>query len=388
MKIFSFLPSRRTFFYEYVIVLIMAVLLAEALGVSAAHATAGQAAFEVNPVFSDPHNPITTSYFVMDAQPATSQHNSIRVTNIGSKSGTVNLYPVDAFTAPTGGTAFHAQADVRVDVGAWIALSRHQLTLAPGQSQSVPFQLTIPSHVRAGQHVGGIVVENTVVQSFTSKNIPIKLHQLRIVAVQVNLSSTPIEKLVVTGIRPDSASTYQRLLLGLSNVGNMMVKSSGTLQVFNATGVRLQSQTLQLDTFLPQTSINDPVYIQRRALPIGQYKAILTLTYGHNQHLSSTTMFSIVPPKKTFASAVSTLVSLGNDQSFLSLFSPWQLAVAGVVLLLVICGLGFWLYKLFTLIVRLRSRGKKKQQLVSSEAAREPVREPVATRLPKRQHGR
>ena len=391
MRNLYFFLGRRAFLRENVVVLIMAVLLVEALGASVVHATGGQAAFEINPVFSDPNNPVTTSYFVMNAQPATHQQNSIRVTNIGSQRGTINLYPVDAFTAATGGTAFHTRADARTDVGAWLLLSLHQLTLSPGQSQIVPFQLTVPRDVRAGQHVGGIVAENTAVQTFTSKNVPIKLQQLRIIAVQVNLPATPIEKLVVTGIHPDSASIHQRLLLGLSNTGNMMFKSSGNLQIFDSNGHLLQNQALQLDTFLPQTSINDPVYIQRHALSIGQYKAALNLTYGHNQHLHYTATFTITPSKKTLTNAVSTLVSLGDSQSFLSLLSPWQLVIGGGVLLLIICALGSWLYKLFIMLARLRSRGKqseKKQSFAYSESTDKPVDEPVSIKLTKKHHMR
>ncbi|MBA2394273.1 MAG: DUF916 domain-containing protein [Ktedonobacteraceae bacterium] len=386
MRILYFFLGRRAFLRENVVVLIMAVVLVEALSVSIVHAIGGQAAFEINPVFSDPNNPVTTSYFVMNAQPATHQQNSIRVTNIGSQSGTVNLYPVDAFTAAAGGTTFHTRTDARIDVGAWITLSRRQLTLAPSQSQIVPFRLTIPSHVRAGQHVGGIVVDNTALQTFTSKNVPIKLQQLRIIAVQVNLPGTAIEKLVVTGIHPGSAGIYQRLLLGLSNAGNMMVKSSGNLQIFDSNGHLLQNQALQLDTFLPQTSINDPIYIQHRALSIGQYKAVLTLIYGHNQHLHYTTMFTITASKKNLTNAVSTLVSLGDTQSFLSLLSPWQVAVGGGVLLLVMCTLGSWLYKLFIMLPRLRFGGKqseKTQPFVYSESINKPVGEPVDTKLTK-----
>ncbi len=376
MRILCFFLGCKTFFNEHVVVLIMAVLLVEALSVSGVHAMGGQAAFETNPVFSDPHNPVTISYFVMNGRPATHLQNSIRVTNGGTASGTVNLYPVDAFTAASGGTAFRSSTNERSDVGAWITLSRYQLTLAPGQSQDVPFQVTIPSHVHSGQHVGGIVADNTFVQVSTSKKIPIKLHQLRITAVQVNLPGAPIEKLVATGIH-SSTDIYQRLLVDLSNTGNMMVKSAGHLQVFDNNGHRLQNQVVQLDTFLPQTSISDPIFIQRHALAIGKYKASLTLTYGHKRQLNYTTMFTITAPKKTLESAVSTLVTLGDTQGFLSLLLPWQIALGCGILLIVLAALSSWLYKLFMMIVRLRFRGKEKPAIVFSESVGEPIDEPV-----------
>ncbi len=342
--LYSFL-SRRASLYITVIVLILAMLQGEASSFPVVHAASGQPAFDLTPAFPDPHSLVTGSYFVVDGRPATRLQNSVRVTNVGSASGTVTLYPVDAFTAATGGIAFHARTDARLTVGAWITLKRQQLTLAPGASQIVPFQLTIPGYVRSSQYVGGIVADDTVPQALTS-SLHIGVQHLRIIAVQVNLPGRPNEKLVVTGIRPDDASTSQGLLIALSNTGNTMVKASGDLQVFDRNKHLLSAQALQVGTFLPQTTIHYAVSMQREALPIGRYKASLTLTYGHKQRLSYTTMFTSRAPKKTVTKAISTPVSQRDSKGFFSLLSPWQLAVGGGGLLLVVCGLSFGLYRM------------------------------------------
>jgi hypothetical protein len=346
MRILYSFMGRRVFFCGNIAVFMMALSLLLPASFPVVHATGGQSAFDLTPAFPNPHNPVTGSYFVMDGQPATRVQNSVRVTNIGSASGTVTLYPVDAFTAATGGIAFHARMDARLTVGAWITLKRQQLTLAPGASQIVPFQLTIPGYVRSSQYVGGIVADDTVPQALTS-SLHIGVQHLRIIALQVNLPGRPNEKLAVTGIRPGDASSSQGLLIALSNTGNTMVKASGELQIFDRNKHLLSAQALQVGTFLPQTSINYAVSMQREALPIGRYKASLTLTYGHKQRLSYTTMFTSTAPKKTVTKALSTPVSQRDSEGFFSLLSPWQLAVGGGGLLLIICGLSFGLYKLF-----------------------------------------
>lgn len=102
-------------------------------------------------------------------------------------------------------------------------------------------------------------------------------------------------------------------------------------------------------------------------------------------------MFTITTSKKTLTNAVSTLVSLGDPQSSLSLLSPWQLVVGGGVLLLIICALGSWLYKLFIMLAHLRSRGKqseKKQPFAYSESTDKPIDEPVGIKLTKRHNMR
>jgi hypothetical protein len=360
--------SGRKFLSLYVVVLILAVLLMQALSVSPIHAADIQPLIDLQPVFTDPHNPVTQAYFVMNGQSTAYLQNSVRITNSGNATGTINLYPVDAFTAASGGTAFHTRTAPRLDVGAWIVLSLQRLTLAPGQSQIVPFHLTIPPGTRSGQHIGGIVGEEVTRQPLKTgaKNklaVHIDLQQLHIVAVQVNLPGTPIENLVATGIHSDNTSYYQCIQIGLRNTGNMMVKSSGSLQIFDLKGHLLQNQALRLNTFLPLTSINDKIYIQHKALPVGQYKAFLKLTYGHNQRLAYATMFTITQKKKSVASVISALTTLNENENIFSLFSPWQIALGAGILLLILYGLYSCIVKLSKLLSHIR--GSKKDMKTS-----------------------
>ena len=368
MRMWCLFMGRRTFLcFNGIMLIIAAMLLVEVHSFQIVYADDGQPAFDIRPLYTDPHNPLTRAYFVMNAQSTTRvENNSLIVTNVGSATGTVNLYPVDAFTAATGGIVFRARTDARLDVGAWIKLSQQQVTLGAGQRQLVPFQVTIPRHVRVGQHVGGIVAALTAMQAFSARNVHLHMQQLRVVAVQVNLLGTPVEKLVATGIQPDNSSIYQRLQISLSNTGNMMLKPYGSLQISDFSGHQLQYQALRFDTFLPQTSIIDHLYIQHKALPVGRYKATLTLTYGHRQQLYYTTVLTIISSKKTFSGAVASLVSLGDSQAFLSVFSPWQLALGGFIMLLVLCGLGFWLYKIFKIVGTLLNRGGKENHRTQS----------------------
>lgn len=264
---------------------------------SVASADSGQAVFSLQPVKYDPSNPLTRSYFIFEGKTGTTIQSSVRVTNSGTASGSVNLYPVDATTGQTSGAVYLSQNDPRKDVGAWITLSQQKLTLAPGQNQVVTFQVSIPSSARAGQHLGGIVAEaqtpTTTSTQSGSSNIQIKVKNLAIIAVQVNLPGTQVEQLSATGIQAGGQNGYQQLLLGLSNSGTDMLKPSGTLQIANAQGQVLKHFTLKLDTFLPQTSIQYPVNVTGQGLAPGDYQGTLDLSYGDKQTLHSVIKFSI-----------------------------------------------------------------------------------------------
>src|SRR6266849_8422790 len=257
------------------VIVVLGMSLTGILGSSTAHADGGQANFGLEPVLYDPSNPLTESYFIFDSKPGIVLKSSVRVTNTGTTRGSASLYPVDATTGQTSGAVYLNQNDPRKDVGAWMTLGASQVTLNAGQSQVVSIQVTIPSNVRPGQHLVGIVAENLTQSSSSQKNsaIQIKVKNLTIIAVQVNLPGTAVEQMAGTGVQAGGQNGYQQLLLGLSNTGTVMLKPYGALQVSNAQGQVVKKVSLKLDTFLPQTAINYPVPITGQALGAGDYQA-------------------------------------------------------------------------------------------------------------------
>lgn len=344
-------------------VFLLTLLLAQGpllvhLGPPLAYADGGQADFSLQPVHYDPSEPLTMSYFIFDAQPAVVLNSAVRVTNTGTQTGTASLYPVDAATGQTSGAIYLNQSDPRRDVGAWITLGVQQLTLAPGQSRIVPFRLAIPAGMRPGQHLGGIVAEETAEVSArqtggtNTSTFQVNVKNLTIIAVQVNLPGRAVERLAATGIQSGGANGYQRLLVGLSNTGTVMLKPSGTLRITGQQGQIVKAIPLSLDTFIPQTSIDYPVPITGQALGAGDYTAVLTLAYGHGQVLHYTTTFTVTQQQlaQVFAS--------GRTQAPPGLFgadaglAPWVLAGGVLLLLLVIGGLLYW----FVLVPRARKQ--------------------------------
>lgn len=354
--------SYRAGWWRCIGILMPFILLLHTLSGPYAHA-AGGPNFSLQPVYYDPANPISASYFVFNGRPASQVRNSVRVINIGSAVGTVNLYPVDAFTADLSGTAFRPRSAPLHEVGAWTILSRSTLTLAPGQSAEVPFQVSIPAQVRPGQHVGGIVAENMTQQAATPGGLQIAVQQLTIVAVMVNLPGPQTEALTATSIRYDDASQFQRLLVSLHNTGNLLLQPSGSLKVFNLSGKLLQDLPLKLDTILPQDAIDYPAYILHRALPFGEYRADLSLTYGHDHALIYSTTFTVSPPPVA-GGGLPDLVA-AQTQQLSGQLSFWHYVGGALILLLLVGIASFWLFS------RRREARKLKQrvwQKVSEES--------------------
>jgi hypothetical protein len=245
-------------------------------------------------VSSTPGTPASASYFVFGGQPGGTIADKVRVTNTGTVRGTAALYAVDATTGQTSGAVYLSRTAPKQEVGAWVTLSVAQVTLNPGQSQTIAFQVAVPQSARPGQHLGGIVAENSAMQQASNGgSVQINIQQLSIIAVQINLPGTLVEQLTAQQVTPGGEHSYQVLYVGLHNTGTQMIKPYGTLQIADGEGHTLKTMQLKLDTFVPQTAIEYPVYVPGQALGVGQYQATLTLQYGTGKVLHYTTTFAI-----------------------------------------------------------------------------------------------
>jgi hypothetical protein len=221
------------------------------------------------------------------------------------------------------------------------------VTLNPGQSQDIPFTLTLPAKVRPGQHGGGIVAEVLHQQpsQASSQSIKVTIHiqSLLMLGVLVNIPGPTVEQLKATTIRYDTDSQYQRLSVGLQNTGTQLLHPIGDLQIFTSNGLLFETIPLKLDTFLPQTAINYPIYIQNKPLPTGNdYLAKLSLRYEHNHILKYTGTFQVpLVLKKTNVPLVSHLVT-AKTVDFLNLLTSWQCLTGIGLLLLLLNTLLFW----------------------------------------------
>jgi len=326
------------------------------------YAAGGKPGFSLQPAVYDPENPVTRSYFVLNLRPGTTTTLSIRVLNSGTAAGTVNLYPEDAATAQTGGTVFNAHGAPLRDVGAWISLKTSSLTLAAGQSEIVPFTLTTPRTARSGQHIGGIIAESISKEAAATKNqhFQINVEHSFGLAVQVNLPGPANEQLTATGIQAGGANNYQNLQVTLHNTGNMMVKGKGSLRIIDTNDALVQNLSIDLGTFLPATSINYPINVQKKALGPGGYQGILDLTYGHDRTLHYTTRFTITQQQVAQVFQPAGALQAPESAGIFSTMPWWQIILIGLLGLGGVAFLGQNVYRFAVATRRKSKNGKRK----------------------------
>ena len=103
----------------------------------------------------------------------------------------------------------------------------------------------------------------------------------------------------------------------------------------------VQNLTFQLDTFLPETEIDYPLFVEDQALAAGNYQAELTLLYGNEQEISQQANFDISSDEiaQVFGSRAALAAPAADapaSQTAEASLSPMNIAV--LILLIVLIG--------------------------------------------------
>ncbi|HEV8178302.1 MAG TPA: DUF916 domain-containing protein [Gemmatimonadales bacterium] len=275
-------------------------------------------------------------YFVFTAKPGTTIRSEVRVLNVGTKAGRASLYAVDATTGQTSGAVYRSRQEPRRDAGAWISFAQPTVSLAPGQSQIVPFSVRIPSQGSPGQHLGGIVAQPSTFTSSTSvkkakHSFRVNIRALSVIAVQVNLPGPQVVRMSLTGIRAGVQPGHQTLLLGMRSRGNILVKCRGSLLVVNQSGRGVQGRQFNLDTFVPHTRIDYPVYVRGKVLQPGSYSGTVTLTCrGHRLSRTFPFRISAAQVKQIFGSPGAQTPSKSSSNTLLLILAATALVLLSV----------------------------------------------------------
>ena len=293
-------------------------------------------------------------YFVYSLSPGSVRQGGVIISNSGTAAGTVKLFAADATTGSTTGTVYLTDRKAQ-HAGAWISLAKTTLTLKPGQHRTVPFTVRVPASATPGQWVGGVVAETShqvsQPKSKDKASVRIKIRDLTIVAVQVNVPGPPVLGFTIGGVTTGGQRGFQQIVTHIANTGNVLVKPTGTVTVLNKQGAKLQVLTFKMDTFLPQTAIDYPLLL-KKALAPGDYSANVRLAIpavsgAAARVVTAHPSFSISKQdvKEVFTSAAPQTPPPATVGSSSSSQPPWALIGGAVLLALVLALLVFQLLR-------------------------------------------
>jgi hypothetical protein len=89
--------------------------------------------------------------------PGATVDDGLVVLNRGTEPLTLSVYAADGFTTDTGQLDVLAGGEESRAVGAWVTASGDTVTVAPGETATVPFSLTVPANATPGDYAGAVV---------------------------------------------------------------------------------------------------------------------------------------------------------------------------------------------------------------------------------------
>ena len=325
-------------------IIILGLLVMILLTIVTAVYASGGANFSLQTVSADPERK-PEPYFIFEQTAGGIIHGEVQVKNTSLEAGTVRLYAVDAATGDTGGVVYGLSDDPKTTVSTWVQLSVEELTMESGESQVIPFSVSVPNDTRSGQHVGAIVAE--AVASQAQKSIEATQNQAAFhvevvgrsaIAVQVDVPGEVVNQIDVNGIEIGGQNSIQTMMLNLHNSGTEIEKPVGRLIVTDEFGDQVQGVRFRMDSFLPDTSISYPIPVEFQALDAGDYHVMLTMQYGsenrvHEHNLS----FAVTEIENTqiFESrkALESPVELGNADASSALSMPFVIVLTALIVL-------------------------------------------------------
>ncbi len=250
---------------NFIIVLSLLMIVSASTPVTAQSST--NISFGIRPTKALEGQEETFSYFSYHLSPGTVFNDEALVLNDGNESITLKVYAADGITPQNGGTDFSKAGEETLGMSrgsqAWISLSATEVTLAPGEERLVPFQVSIPLDVTAGQYVAGLVVEalpeeqslESGSDSANPDEAQFSVKVVKRVGVAV-VFDIPGEQVV--GLEIKNISLYQQddegatFAIELKNTGNTFFQTQGFFIVTDRNAERVITTTpLEFDTILP-----------------------------------------------------------------------------------------------------------------------------------------
>jgi hypothetical protein len=195
--------------------------------------------------------------------PGTSYADSVTVANYTTTPLTFHLYGSDAFNAPGGGLSLRRRTDVRKDIGGWIRLPYPELTVPARAYSVVPFTIVTPRQASPGDHVGGIVAEETQGTTSYAGSVPITVVQAVGVRVYGRVVGPLHPRLVLrelslsvmsSAVTEFGGAVDAHLHFDVTNSGNTVLSPRTTVDLKTPFGTAAR-RTFTINQLLPGNSL-------------------------------------------------------------------------------------------------------------------------------------
>ncbi|MEK5061047.1 hypothetical protein BK126_26395 [Paenibacillus sp. FSL H7-0326] len=280
------------------------------------------------------------------------------------------VYPADAKPGANGGKLFSGREEKLTAVGSWIEPSGpHKVSLGAREKQKLSFKVKVPEDIVPGQHVGVVAVEEFLDETdrqtpeVNSTNAIMLIEKAQRMGVQIVLEHQVEQakhEMSIDDFKHEYiANGYSQFTVKLSNKGTILERPNGLLQVRDAEGNGIFSESYNnqpKERSIYAGTTADMIYVvQDKVLLPGEYSAYFEANFS-GEKVSKTFNFTV-----TEAEAQKSQDAL-NHAGILQKASFWDWIQNNLILAIVI-GIIFLVFVIgFFLLLFLLLKKKKKEQ--------------------------
>lgn len=238
--------------------------------------------FGGRPAFPREDNPRTESIFVHTLEPGAIQEEGIRVVNNSAETKTMLVYSADSTPSTGGAFACKQYSEGKTDVGAWISMSKSEVTLSPNTNEIVPFAINVPSTASVGEHNGCILIQEKKPQVNGQTGVSLSVRTgLR---VAITIPGILTRQLEIAGFTLTQQTDKILLHPLVKNTGNVSIDADVRVATDYFFGMRLANLGGQYPVLRGQTS--DWNFELKRPFWGGWYRSAFTVDYDANSEAS------------------------------------------------------------------------------------------------------
>lgn len=300
---------------KFILISFLFLILVILLGLNSTQAIS-YGGLGIQPHQWNPKNLLTKSWFIYTLEPKAVKKDKVDVINSSNKPIKVKIYPVDAATTQDGAFAPEPEDKEKVDVGAWVTLSKSEVSLGPKETKTIEFTIKIPENVEAGDHMGAIIAQNKEIpeaEEGTGMRIATRVGA----RIYLTVPGEIIRKLEFEKFTWKLENRQITFYLDLANKGNARLLPKGEIEIKNIFGKVVDKIEITEREVFPRSTITVPIKWERRPF-LGKFTAIADVTYDVDKTLTQKVTFWIFPSKKTLL--LLSLLAVGGIIIILTVF--------------------------------------------------------------------
>ena len=231
--------------------------------------------------------------------PGATKRDVFYVTNVGDKTVKLFVYPAGGAPAANGGVALAGRLEPRTGLAKWVTMRAYSLSLAPKETRTVNYSITVPKAAIHEESVGGIVAELAKpVKSKAKGKMRINVLPRAAILITQRVQGPLIEKMRLLKFGRPWEGKKIRFDFLLKNLGNVHENTGAKVNIYNYLTKRKVDTlaTPNLGTVFPRRTAHLSALWVRTPL-IGLYKADAKITYGRakNRKLNGSITILIFP---------------------------------------------------------------------------------------------